>query len=423
MVIKLYLLRWIKIIRPYDIVITMGEENAVQKSLEFLKHTFQTYYASNKMELPDRFGRREFAFILFGGKGMVRHLGFEKRELLWDFLAERGPQHAYYSSAYYQYPAAPKMIEKNWMGAELIFDLDSDHLPNAEQMEYVESLAAVKKEFIKLIDEFLLGDFGFKEKHIELYFSGGRGYHCHVKDPAVLDLDSNERREIVDYITGRDLQDSLIFHEEATGRKRYGSHSFASGTSLKMPTPDQDGWKGRISRGIIELVHEIKKSDDPQKRLEEYGVRPRDAERLVTELSEERMRRIQNGLLDQSKTIRKFFLNSALRKTAVSLTAGETDEPVTCDVKRLIRLPSSLHGKTGLKVVKIAVDDLKEFDPLRDAVVLPEDPVHMTLQKSLHIQMKNQQFHLENGDHEVPTYLAVFLIGRKQATLLQPHSL
>lgn len=396
----------------------MGDENSIQKSLEFVKTTFQQYYASNNVALPDRFGRREFAFVLFGGKGMLRHLGFEKREMIWDFLSERAPQHAYYSSAYYQRPDAPKMVEKNWMGAELIFDLDSDHLPNAEKMGYVESLREVKKEFIKLIDEFLLGDFGFKEKHLELYFSGGRGYHCHVKDPAVLDLDSNERREIVDYITGRDLQDSLIFHEQATGRKRYGSHSFASGKSLKMPTPDQEGWKGRISRGIIDLVYEIKKSDDPLRKLEEYGVNRHDAERLVAELSEERVRRIQDGLLDQSKTIRKFFLNSALRKTAVSLSAGETDEPVTCDVKRLIRLPSSLHGKTGFKVVKIQVDELKDFDPLIDAVVLPEDPVWIMNQKQLCIEMNNQKYHLEVGEQEIPTYLAVFLLGRKQAILL-----
>jgi DNA primase small subunit len=395
----------------------MGDPST-QKSLEFLKNSFQTYYTSNKIDLPDRFGRREFAFLFFGGKGMVRHLGFEKREMFWNFLAERVPQHTYYSSAYYQHPDAAKMTEKNWMGAELIFDLDSDHLPNAKKMGYAESLVEVKKEFIKLIEEFLLGDFGFTEKNMELYFSGGRGYHCHVKDPVVLDLDSNERREIVDYITGRDLQDSIIFHEQVTGRKSYGSYSFASGKSLMMPTPDQDGWKGRISRGIIELVNEIKKSDDPEKKLYEYGVNQRDAERLVMEFSEERVNRIKNGLLDQSKAIRKFFLNSALRRTAVSLSAGETDEPVTCDVKRLIRLPSSLHGKTGLKVIKITVDDLKDFDPLRDAVVLPDDPVRIIVNHPVSLNMNNQSFHLSEGEQEVPTYLAVFLIGRKEAILV-----
>jgi DNA primase small subunit len=309
------------------------------------------------------------------------------------------------------------MTDKLWMGAELIFDLDSDHLPNASKMGYVESLELVKKEFIKLIEEFLIGDFGFKEKNLELYFSGGRGYHCHVKDPVVFDLDSNERREIVDYITGRDLQDSIIFHEQVTERKRFGNRTFASGKTLKMPTPDQEGWKGRISRGIIELVDEIKQSDHPEKKLQEYGVSKHDAERLVKDLSEERVNRIKTGFLDQSKTIRKFFLNSALRRTAVALSAGETDEPVTCDVKRLIRLPSSLHGKTGLKVVKIALDDLKDFDPLRDAVALSDDPIQIVVNHPISLDMNSQSFHLSEGEQKVPRYLAVLLIGRKEAIL------
>ena len=254
------------------------------------------------------------------------------------------------------------MQEKNWMGAELIFDLDSDHLPNAQEMSYEESLHKVKTEFIKLIEEFLLGDFGFNSKYLELYFSGGRGYHCHVKHPAVFDLDSNERRELVDYITGRDLQDHIIFREHATGRKTYGRRTYASGKSLHMPTPDETGWKGRISRGIIELMNEIVHSDDPVSKLLEYGVKPDEAQKLVQELSEARIKRIKDGILDQSKTIRKFFLNRALRKTAVDLTAGETDEPVTCDVKRLIRLPKSLHGKTGFQVKQISIDNLKLFN-------------------------------------------------------------
>ncbi len=395
----------------------MGDEASVQTTVDFLRRTFQQYYAEEHIELPDRFARREFAFLFFGGKGMVRHLGFERRETVWGFLEERGPQHAYYSSAYYHQPNAAKMQDKAWMGAELIFDLDSDHLPNADRLSYVESLVEVKKEFKKLVKEFLLGDFGFHEKYLELYFSGGRGYHCHVKDPMVLDLDSNERREIVDYITGRDLQDTIIFHEQATGRKSYGQFSFASGKSLKMPTPDQAGWKGRISRGLIELVDEIMKSDDPEKKLLEYGVNKKEAERLLQELSEERLKRIKDGLLDQSKTIRRFFLNRALRSTAVSLSKGETDEPVTCDVKRLIRLPSSLHGKTGFKVVKIAIDDLDVFDPLHDAVVLPDDPIQVSLVKPVTVTMKGETFHLPEGQQEVPTFLAVFLIGRKEATL------
>jgi len=387
-------------------------------SLEFLKNRFREYYETNKIDLPDRFGRREYAFVFFGGRGMMRHIGFDKKNIFSNFLKEKAPMHTYYSSAYYKTPDAARMQDKDWMGAELIFDLDSDHLPNVEKLDYSKQLDLVKKEFYKLVDDFLINDFGFDEKHLELFFSGGRGYHCHVKDPKVFCLDSNERREIVDYITGRDLKDSLIFHEHITGSKRYGSRSYPSGKTLKMPRPDESGWRGRISRGVIEIVDEIKKSKYPIEKLREYGVREKDAEKLLTDLSEERIRRIKEGNLDQSKTIRKFFLNNALRKTAVSMSAGETDEPVTCDVKRLIRLPASLHGKTGFKVVKIGLDDLKDFNPLNDAVVLPEDHVKVNVNNPVNIKMRDEEFNLESGEQEIPAFLAVFLLGRRLGNII-----
>jgi DNA primase small subunit len=395
----------------------MGGDRAA-RTLEFLRGVFGEFYEEHPIPMPDRFSRREFAFILWGGKGMVRHLAFERRERFEGFLVDRAPQHAYYSSAYYQAPAAAKMQEKKWMGAELIFDLDSDHLPGAEAMTYEESLLAVKRDFVKLVEEFMLGDLGFSEKYVSLYFSGGRGYHCHVRDPAILDLDSSERRELVDYITARDLQDDVIFHERVTDRKSFKGQTFAGGKSLQMPSPQEPGWKGRISRGIIDIVEEIASSPDPIERLQAYGVKEKDAERLVAELSEERLNRIRGGLLDQTKTIRKFFLNGALRKTAVSLSAGETDEPVTCDVKRLIRLPGSLHGKTGFQVVPIPLHGLDRFDPLRDAVVLPDTPVQVQVEGDVTASLKGEQFSLTPGVHEVPLYLAVFLLGRRQASLL-----
>jgi DNA primase small subunit len=117
----------------------MSNGNDAMQSLDFLKEHFRKYYADATIPLPDRFGKREFAFVLFAGKGMIRHIGFDKKKKLTDFLLERSPQHVYYSSAYYQYPDAPTMQEKEWMGAELIFDLDSDHLPNAASLSYEES--------------------------------------------------------------------------------------------------------------------------------------------------------------------------------------------------------------------------------------------------------------------------------------------
>jgi DNA primase small subunit len=396
----------------------MGSFNTSKESLEFLKNSFSKFYMKNKIDLPDRFGRREFAFVFFGGKGMMRHIGFEKKNQFNNFIQEKVPSHTYYSSAYYKTPDAATMQEKNWMGAELIFDLDSDHIPNADKLSYTQQLNLVKKEFTKLVNDFLLGDFGFNEKYVELYFSGSRGYHCHVKDPNIFSLDSGERREIVDYITGKDLKDSLVFHEQITGIKRYGGISFPSGKTLKMPTPDEPGWRGRISKEIIEIVNEIKISDNPIEKLREYGVKQSDAEKLLEDLSDERVRRIKEGRLDQSKAIRKFFLNNALRKTAVSMSAGETDEPVTCDVKRLIRLPGSLHGKTGFKVEKIPLNKLRGFNPLRDTVVLSDELVKTALEEPVEIEMNGEEFNLKPGEQEIPIYLAVFLIGRKLVNII-----
>ncbi len=395
----------------------MGSFQSKNESLEFLKNCFSDYYKSKDIVLPDRFGRREYAFVFFGGRGMMRHIGFDKKYNFDYFVKNKVPMHAYYSSAYYKIPDAPKMQEKDWMGAELIFDLDSDHLPNAEKYSYSEQLDLVKDEFIKLVNDFLINDFGFNKKYIELYFSGGRGYHCHVKDPAILSLDSNERREVVDYITGRDLKDSIMFHDQATGKKNYGGRTFASGKTLKMPKPDDPGWKGRISRGIIDIIEEIIESDDPLEKLKRYGVKKSDAEKLLEDLSEERVNRIKEGRLDQTKTIRKFFLNNALRKTAVSISSGETDEPVTCDIKRLIRLPGSLHGKTGFKVEKISFKNLESFNPLKETVIFDDEPVDVNLTQDFSIVMKDESFDLKQGKQKVPKFLAVFLVARRIATI------
>ena len=396
---------------------TMSNFFITQESIEFIKDRFREYYKTSEIELPDRFGRREFAFVFFGSKGMTRHLSFDRKNNLKKFLIDKVPAHVYYSTAYYQNPNAPTMQEKNWMGAELIFDLDSDHLPNADKIGYEKQLQLVKDEFYKLVNDFLLGDFGFDEKKIELFFSGGRGYHCHVKDPKILNLDSSERREIVDYITGRDLIDSLLFREHITRTINVKGRNVPSEKTLIMPRPTEPGWSGRISRGLIEIIDEIIKSENPIEKLEEYGVKKDTAEKLLADLSEERLKRIKEGRLDQSKTIRKFFLNNALRRTAVSMSAGETDEPVTCDVKRLIRLPLSLHAKTGLKVFRITIDKLRDFNPLKDAIVFTDNPVKVDLKYNINMKMNEKKFDLKHGENIVPTYLAIFLIGGKLANI------
>lgn len=396
----------------------MSGVSITPESVSFLQDQFRSYYSSESINVPDRFSRREYAFVLFGGKGMFRHLSFPRKQQFQDFLKNKAPMHVYYSTAYYQHPDAAKMQEKGWMGAELIFDLDADHLPNADKIPYEKQLDLVKTEFIKLVDDFLLNDFGFKESSLELFFSGGRGYHCHVKDPSIYQLSSGDRREIVDYITGRDLRESLVVHEESMGRAQIKGMTVSTGKTLTMPSPDEAGWRGRISRGLLEILDDIVRSDDPLQKLKTYGVSKHTAEKLLEDLSQDRIKRIKQGRLDQSTTIRRFFLNKALRKKAVALVAGETDEPVTCDVKRLIRLPDSLHGKTGLKVTAVTLDMLDDFDPFSDAVVFDDTLISVDVMVDTSVTLKKQTFKVSKGFMKVPLFVAVFLIGKKLANIV-----
>ena len=102
-----------------------------------------------------------------------------------------------YSSAYYRVPDHLKMAQKEWLGADLIFDLDADHLREAAGLSDQGQLELVKRKVRSLLEEFLLGDFGISPENAQLYLSGGRGYRVHVRDEAFLPLNSPERRELV----------------------------------------------------------------------------------------------------------------------------------------------------------------------------------------------------------------------------------
>ncbi|RLF30329.1 MAG: DNA primase catalytic subunit PriS [Thermoplasmata archaeon] len=390
-----------------------------KESTEFIKRKFKNYYENADIPLPDRFSRREYAFMLFREKGMIRHISFKRKQDFLSFIVDKTPAHIYYSSAYYKYPYKNTMDKKEWMGAELIFDLDADHIPGADKLSYEEALENVKTEFIKLVKDFLLNDFGFNTNELHLYFSGSRGYHCHVVSPRVLNLDSSARREIVDYIMGNDLRYDIIFKERIVDRISYGKGYQKRVKRLEIPRADEAGWRGRISKTLLGIINEIKNLDreDAITKLKSYGITQRMAEKVIDTISDEKINRIKEGMIDQSSALKKLFLKSALRKIAVSLSAGETDEPVTCDTKRLIRLPYSLHGKTGFQVKGINIDELKFFNPLRDAVIFGDKQVKVKIKQPVNVKIKDEHYKLNIGEDYLPEYLAVFLIGRGYAEI------
>ena len=98
---------------------------------DFIQKLFLQYYTEcfEEVGVKRKFEEREFAALLMRDKIMVRHKGFKTRGELQSFLRSLIPSDVYYSSAYYEQPDASEMGMKGWIGADLIFDIDADHIP------------------------------------------------------------------------------------------------------------------------------------------------------------------------------------------------------------------------------------------------------------------------------------------------------
>jgi len=260
---------------------------------------------------------------------------------------------------------------------------------------------------------------------VNIVFSGGRGYHAHVVTKDVVGLGSAERREIVDYITSSGLIGEWVFpyNRVAKSVTNYGKIKRVNDAwDRTVPRADSGGWRGRMRNGLALLVEDICNNDadelrkaypslagTPLKTLKEFKERVSKAKDQMFE---------KDLMAAVGKKEHQELLVKIMTEDVVKGLSGEVDEPVTADVKRLIRLPGSVHGKSGLRVTPLTREQLDGFDPLRDSVPkeYSDDPVKVTMRRDYEVTIKGERFSL-SGETEVPEYAAVFLIGRKAADL------
>lgn len=343
----------------------------------FIRQKFSEYYARGGIYIPRRFAEREWAFVSIDSLPdfvMNRHIAFESEIEVRGYLIKNPPLHAYYSSAYYENPGAERMDEKGWGGADLIFDIDADHLPKG-------GLSEAKKQIIRLYD-LLEEDFGVKDMII--VFSGGRGYHIHVYDEEFLGLGSNERREIVDYL----MLDSLEFSEALPQASQYA----------------------RVAGCMAKI---IERSISQGKAMEVFGLRKKTFEKLGEIFSRNRDSIYRGDFRVLPKTVRK-RLYGIFNKCTDYLRI-HVDPPVTADVKRLIRLPGSLHGKTSLRVTELTRDEVESFNPFEDAVIFGDEQVRVRVKTGVRFRLMGEEFRLAKGKHVLPEFAALYLICRNVA--------
>lgn len=400
--------------------------------IDFIRRKFAEYYSknSNLIQPPTAIKEREYGFLLFEERMMIRHKGFKDASELRHFINVIIPSHIYYSAAYYERPEDP-MDSKGWLGADLIFDIDADHIPTrcktehdvwrcqncktVERGEIPEAcprcggvkiegetwlcdtcLEAAKAETLKLID-FLTDDFGFSKDEIDVCFSGHRGFHVHVESDSVKTLDQMARKEIVDYISGTGLK--AKFH--GLREKREKNTREVIGPDLYDP-----GWRGRLARGVYDFLIQI--TPEQLERIE--GLKKNTINTIMQkrEVFLEAWRKKTPWEAVKGVGIRTW---NKITQYAIKKQAAIIDTVVSTDVHRLIRMPTTLHGKTGLKAIKIPIDYLESFDPLRDSIAFKDSTITVYVNEAHQFRLGEQIY----GPYEaqivdLPEAAAIYLI-------------
>ncbi|HUB92758.1 MAG TPA: DNA primase catalytic subunit PriS [Candidatus Saccharimonadales bacterium] len=369
------------------------------KEAAFVSKLIAEYYKSSESIAPDKINSREFGAGTFERKIAYRHMLFPNELEFKKFLVEKAPPYLSYSAAYYKRPDGRPMENKGWLGAELVFDLDVTDMNLTCQWEHGRSwvcqicLDSVKGETIKLIEDFLIPDFGFSEKELEINFSGNRGYHVHVKKESVLKLDGEARKQVSDYISGNGVEIESLF--PTIGQR---------GVKLIGPKPTDKGWKGKIAR---DLLSNIEKGTD---NLLSMGIDKATAKNLYNKRALIAMG-INNGNWDMVYIKNKAeFWKKILTNQAI-VQSDRIDKNVTKDPTHLIRLPGSIHGETGLTARKVAsLSELAKFDPMKEAIAFKKSEITVKTLKTPKLIMNGQEFGPFDGEKTtLPVYAGIYL--------------
>jgi DNA primase small subunit len=369
---------------------------------EFLRQRFCEYYKKAVLVPPPSLGQREWGFVLFNPGStdmrMRRHIGFSDRGEMESYIHNLIPQHTYYSTAYYEKPDAGTMADKGWCGADLIFDLDADHIVRGP---YDQMLARVKEETEKLL-AMLIEELGIDKKSIALVFSGGRGYHVHVRDLAFRGWGSGERRELIDYVCGIGIDPAAML------------------TGETVPSP---GWQKRYREALLDYLRWIgnQPMDEAMEHLTTIEGIGKESAALFLKKRDEIISDIEHSptamiLKNRVLGIIVGQQEGEFKKRLLS-RAALADEPVTTDTKRLIRMPTSLHGGSGMRVQALDLRELQDFDPLTDAVVFDTRDVKVDARFPLKMPMLGSTYELQKGINTVPEAVAVFLCCRSMADI------
>lgn len=365
---------------------------------KLLEESFKKYYFDNfnLIHVLDRPSEREFGYQKFNA-GMNRHISLKSDKELHLLLMNNTPSDVYCSNAYYSFPTLP-MPEKDWKGADLIFDIDSKDLNLNCRKEHTCSkclscglifkiqsscpkcsstkfdtrsltcnicISSAKNEITKLCD-ILTNDLNIQEENIQVYFSGNEGFHVYVTNSQYQQLSSRERAELADYIMFKGII------AESFGIKKFNLEKST------FPDLHEKGWRGKVAKQIIGA-----KSKKPK---------------VVREIITGGYTMFQKRLEDLKDII-----------------GVKVDPNVTMDVHRIFRLAGSLNSKSGLS--KLSCKNIEKFNPFTDACLLDDETIEIKANCPIQFKLKTRKFGPYDDEKiPVPKYAAVYMICKGLAS-------
>ncbi|MCX6804259.1 MAG: hypothetical protein NTY48_06890 [Candidatus Diapherotrites archaeon] len=361
---------------------------------EFLKKNFSAYYKNHFIDSVPEAPLREFGFGVFKRKIANRNIAFSSVAEMNQFLQNSAPLFFSYSNSYYRFPERTPTVAKEWLKSDLIYEFDADELGievpliNGVQWFSSEHLNEAKRQVFRLID-FLERDFGFN-------FSGKAGFHVHLRSKNIHSLNKKSRIELVDYLTAHGFD--------------FANMGFDF-DSLLCPVP-----KGLLGERLVGGVKKLLEGDakvlskisglQQKKILNLLSVR----EKLFDSISKGRL--LSLGSKRDAEFWRSLF-EYVLLKERVPI-----DRQTSIDLNKIIRVPQTLHGDTGLLAKIVPLDALKSFEPLKDTVVFDSTPTKVQVIKSPKFSLGDSSFgEMENETVVLPLFAAIYLIGKGAAFL------
>lgn len=294
-------------------------------------------------DLPDfiaaDINKREFGFDHNGRGPNDRYKVFRGKESLKKFLRYKAPFAAYISVAFYNNPRR----REDWLKAEYIFDVDAKDIPiRSCQCDGVcEVCLGEALEIVNGLIDTLEGDLGLKNIHL-IY--SGRGYHIRILDEEMMTANSELRSEVLKYVAGAEVPKSQFVNADISNQTFNFEH-------FSIPVGYPKIFTGKVKYNIQHLVGN-ENIDGINKKLMKDII----ASRHFLENDEW-------GYFKRDIGPRRY---KNLVEAMARVNLATIDAKVTIDLKRILRLPSSLHSKVSMKCME--VKNRETFDPLSKAV-------------------------------------------------------